>query len=469
MPMRRQREFWLLVLVYLVLGLGYFVVWQSYLPAWRELYHGRDGLIFLPPALTFVAWALLSAALTKRRCRETLIIPLVALLIGLGLLFLLRLAGGAETLELVRSRNHPLGNLFFQLYHKQLISFALGWVVLTGVVLFWSDFRALARYKYLVAATAVGLLLVTTIFGHATHGQQLSLSLGPFSFQPHDPVKLLLVIFMAAYLVEKQELLRFAAGSRHVLTAMDLRYMGPLVVLWLMVMAIIFVHNDLGAAMLLFGSFLGILYLGTGRKSYILTGVFLSLIGIVGGYKVAQMAHLGFVTRVDTRIAIWQDPWKESTDDGYQICQALMALGNGRTIGAGLGKGYPEQIPAIETDMIYAAVSEDLGLVGAVALVGVFLALIGRMFHVGLQSRDPFGQLLAAGLAVTLAVQTWVILAGTIKFIPLTGITLPFISYGGTSLIVNLMFIGLVLVVAMDGPSPEQADATVAAGILPHT
>jgi cell division protein FtsW (lipid II flippase) len=334
--------------------------------------------------------------------------------------------------------------------------------VLLAIILFLRDYRVLARYRYLLAAVAVALLLITTIMGSTTEGQMLSLKIGPIAFQPHDPVKLLVIIFMAAYLVEHRELIANARGRFGLLTAMDLRYMGPLVAIWALVMAIVFIHDDLGAALLIFGSFLGMLYLGTGRWNYVLLGIALSIGGVLIGYQVAKVAGLHFVQRVDTRIAIWQDPWRPGIVDnkGYQIAQALMALGNGRLVGAGLGAGYPEAIPAIQTDLVYAAISEDLGLVGAVGVVALFLILIGRIFVIGVRCRDRFGQLLAGGLGIALAVQAWVILAGTTKLIPLTGITLPFISYSGTSLIVNFLLIGLALKTAEEGEIGEKHSNT---------
>lgn len=448
MTFSRRREIGLLLLVFAILGLSHWVVWQAYMPTWRTMFHGADGMFYLPLALTCVAWLLLSVALTARRCRETLLVPVVALLVGFGQLFLLRLAGGAI------SQGLPRGEDFYHLYQHQLAYFAMGWAVLLCMVLFWKEYRVLARYKYLIAATAVALLLVTTMLGKVVGDQQLTLRIGPLAFQPHDPVKLLLVVFLAAYLVEKRELLSVARGRAGWLTLMDLRYMGPLVALWVMVMAIVFIHKDLGAAALLFGAFLTILYLGTGRKTYVLLGLALFLLGMVFAYTKFD--------RVQMRVAIWQNPWKKftvmkhgqpelvnyETKEGFQICQALMAMGNGRVVGAGLAGGYPERIPAVETDMIYAAVSEDLGLLGAAVFIGLFLVLIGRMFHVALQAEDRFGQLLAAGLAAAIAVQTFVILGGTVKLIPLTGVPLPFVSYGGTSLIVNMVLLGIVLKVA---------------------
>ena len=461
MTFSRRREIWLLLLVSIILSLGYGVVWQAYLPAWRVLYHGADRLIFLAPGVMLVAWVLASIALSVRRCRETLLVPLIALLIGLGLLFILRLAGGTYTYMNIED-----GSRLFGQYQKQLISFGISWAVLMGMILFWRDYRSLARYKYLLAMTAVALLLITTAFGHVIGGQTLALNIGPLTFQPHDPVKLLLVVFMAAYLVEKQELISFAAGKYGLLTRMDFRYMGPLIALWIMVMAIIFRHGDLGAALLLFGALLGMLYLGTSRKIYVYTGLALFIIGGVAAFTLSggaqKTAHGQTRNRIQTRIAIWLNPWDGKDPDGtptadgkgYQITQSLIAIGNGRAVGAGLAGGAPERIPAVHTDMIYAAISEDLGLVGAIAVLCVFLTLIGRIFSVSLRTGDPFGKLLAAGLGLTLALQTWVILAGVLKLIPLTGITLPFVSYGGTSLVVNLVLIGIVLKIA-EAPRDE--------------
>jgi len=462
--MRRQREVWLLLFAFAILGLGYWVVWRAYLPAWEVLYPGRSWRVFIALPVTLVAWLLLSLALWWRRCRETLLLPAAALLTGIGLLFLQRLAGGIALLAMQSGYNlahigqiaarhgaPALARTTSMLLHssdKQLSSFLVGWAVLLGVVLFWKDYRTLARYKYLIAIGAMGLLIVTMLFGGQTGGQTISLNLGPLNFQPNELVKLLLVLFMAAYLVEKRELLSFAGGRFGILTLMDLRYLGPLITLWLVVMVMVFHNDDLGAMLLLFGALLGMLYLGTERKSYFIIGLVMFMAGALGAYAISG--------RVEDRVAIWLHPWAYSNNGSYQIVQALMALGNGRVVGAGLAGGFPERVPAIHTDMIFAAISEDLGLVGAVAVIGLLLFLIGRIYHVALQSDGRFGQLLAAGLGTTLALQAWVILAGATKLIPLTGIPLPFISYGGTSLVVNLVLLGIILKIA-EAPAPVKA------------
>jgi len=468
MYLARWREPLLLCVVAAILGLGYWVVWQAYMPAWLLLYHGQLWRFFAPWVLFTLGGFLTSMALSARRCRETLMLPIVALLVGLGLLFLQRLAGGAATLamqqgvdiaHLTSMHGHvppiaSIAKLLISSSHKQILSASLAWLVLVGIILYWHNLSVLSRYKYLIAFTALGLLLVTTIFGHAVGHQQLALNLGFVTFQPHDPVKLLLVIFMAAYLEEKQELISFARGRFGFLTMKDFRYMGPLITLWVVIMAIVFIHNDLGAALLLFGTLLVMLYLGTERKVYVGIGLGLFILGALAAFAVSH--------RVQTRVAIWENPWKYADDESYQIVQGLMALGNGRLIGAGLAGGSPERIPAIHTDLIYVAIGEDLGLVGAVCVILLFLILIGRTVVIALRARDRFGQLLAAGLGLTLAGQTWIILAGVTKLIPLTGITLPFISYGGTSMMVNLILVGLVLKTAED-QTPAVSDREMTA------
>jgi len=453
-----RRIFIIQAVVLIALLLGHFIVWAAYPRAWAHYYQGAAFFkVMAPPLLMHLGWFALLVVLRTKGCRETLIVPVAALLVGLGTLFLLRLAGGSylqyitETSPYWRDVFADRASVIYAAYGKQVIFFYVGLAALLGLLLVRWDLQALTRYKYLVGSGAVLLLLVTTLFGSETGGQQIALDLKFFTFQPHEPVKILIVIFMAAYLAEKRDLLVLAAARARFLSVMDLRYLGPMIALWLLVMAIVFKHKDLGAALLLFGIFLGMLYLGTGRKTYLALGLGMFLFGVFAAYTL--------VARVQTRVAIWLDPWQERyiNDQGYQIAQSLMALGNGKLIGAGLAGGYPEIIPAVHTDMIYAAISEDMGLVGAVVILACFLLLIERIFVVGLRARDAFGGLLIAGLGVSLALQTLVIIGGVVKAIPLTGVTLPFISYGGTSLVINFIILGLVLKVAAHPAAPPAA------------
>lgn len=444
-----KRDFFLLGLVGLILLLGHYIVMAAFPAAWAHFEPGGAWRVMLPPVLMTAAWAILLGILVKRRCQATVLVPVVAFLTGLGVLFLLRLAGGAYMQSLQESSAH-FREVFsdratenYGSYVKQCLFFTVGIVGIANMALWRWSLAGLARYKYIVGFGAVLLLIVTTIFGSAQNGQTIALNLHFFSFQPHDLVKLLIIIFLAAYLVEKRELIELAATRSKVLSLLDLRYLAPMIGLWLLVMAIIFKHKDLGAALLLFGIFLGMLYLGTGRLNYVIIGTTLFALGVTAAYRLFDL--------VQTRVAIWLNPWQERYIDGkgYQIVQSLMALGSGRLIGAGLGLGSPEIIPAVHTDMIYAAISEDFGLVGAAIVLMLYEVLIERLFAISLRATDAFVKLLVAGLAISLALQTLVIIGGVVKAIPLTGVTLPFVSAGGTSLVISLLMIGLALKAGM--------------------
>jgi cell division protein FtsW (lipid II flippase) len=256
-------------------------------------------------------------------------------------------------------------------------------------------------------------------------------------FQPSELLKVLFVIFLAAYLADQRELLIYATWRLGPLRLPPLPYLLPLVVMWLLVLGLVVVQRDLGAALLFFGIFLALLYAATARLDYVLAGLLAFAVGATVCYQL--FGH------VQDRVAIWLDPWAYAQGRGYQIVQALIALGAGGVFGAGLGYGYPEYIPAVHTDFVLAAIGEELGLLGSLAVVGLYLLLVYRGFRIALRAPEPYWQLLAVGLTTVLGLQALVILGGTIRLIPLTGITLPFVSYGGSSLLVNYLAIGLLL------------------------
>ena len=419
----RRTECWLLVWASLALIWGFGLVWKSCYPnlAWPQM---------LFPCALICPWFALHFMLRAQGSRaDQLILPLAVFLSGLGTIFIYRL--------------QP------QLLPHHLIVSVIALACLAGVAGRWTDYLSLSQYRYTCMTLGIFLLLLTILFGRQVHGARLSLSLGPLSFQPSELVKLLLVIFMAGYLVEKRELLASAAGRWGLISRWDLRYLGPLIAMWGLTMALIVKQQDLGAALLLFGSFIVMLYLGSDRKVYPALGIGLFALGAVICYYL--------VSRVHSRVEVWLNPWPQAEGVGYQIVQSLFGLGFGRVLGAGLGMGYPDTIPAVHTDLPFSAIGEELGLAGAAAVICIYLLLIWRGFRAALSSNDDFSALLAAGLAWVLALQTWIIMGGAVRLVPLTGITLPFISYGGSSLLCNFILLGLLLrISARTSPPTEE-------------
>jgi cell division protein FtsW (lipid II flippase) len=331
------------------------------------------------------------------------------------------------------------------------------WIVI-GVALFAAaliglrrDYRVLERYKYLFGVGAIVLLFLPRlpVIGTTVNGARLWVHAGPFDFQPGELAKISLIVFLAAYLREKRE----------VLAQFRLKDVGPLLLIWGAAMLVLVETNDLGSALLYFGIFLAMLYIATARLSYVVAGLVLFA---AGGYAAdRKIAH------VHERVTIWLHPWTTtkvycpSTGGlalrqdcaSYQLVKSLYSIGSGGFGGAGLGKGTfttpdgLQLIPYVKTDFIYSALSQELGLIGSAALVLVFMLFVARGMKIALQAEDGFSKLLAAGLTFAFALQTFIIVGGVLREIPLTGITLPFISYGGSSIVANfLVLAGLMLV-----------------------
>jgi cell division protein FtsW (lipid II flippase) len=299
------------------------------------------------------------------------------------------------------------------------------------------DYRRLESYKYLAGLGAIFLLVLPAMpgIGATVNGARLWVDLGPVRFQPGELAKILLIVFLAAYLREKREVL--AQGR--------IKDFGPLLAIWGGAMLVLVQTNDLGSGLLYFGIFLGMLYVATGRAAYAAAGFAL----FVGG--AAAVHH--FVSRVQERVDIWLDPWSQVHAAGYQVAQSLYSISNGGFGGTGLGKGTftttggDPLIPYANTDFIYSALAQELGLVGAAGLLLVYMLFIVRGFRIALLAEDGFSKLLAAGLTFGFALQTFIILGGILRLIPLTGITLPFVSYGGSSVVANFVLLaGLLLV-----------------------
>jgi len=307
------------------------------------------------------------------------------------------------------------------------------------------DYRRLESYKYLFGLTAIGLLVLPAlpVIGKTVNGARLWVDMGPIHFQPGELAKIMLIVFLAGYLREKREVL--AQGRP--------KDLGPLLLIWGGAMLLLVETNDLGSGLLYFGIFLAMLYVATARLAYVAAGTALFVAGAVGVYQI--------VPRVQERVATWLDPWSEAQGAGYQLVQASYSIANGRFGGTGLGRGTfattggDPLIPYINTDFIYSALAQELGLVGSAALLLVYMLFVLRGFRIALLAQDGFSKLLAVGLTFGFALQTFLIVGGVVRVIPLTGITLPFVSYGGSSVVANFILLAGLLLVSHRASAPR--------------
>jgi cell division protein FtsW (lipid II flippase) len=299
------------------------------------------------------------------------------------------------------------------------------------------DYRVLERYKYVFGVSALVLLFLPLApgIGEQINGSRLWVHLGSLQFQPGELGKIALIVFLAAYLRERREVL--AQGS--------LKDWGPLLVIWGGAMLVLFATDDLGSALLYYGIFLAMLYVATARLSFVA--------GALGLFLVGAFAITRATPHVQERVNVWLDPYKHASSSGYQILQSLYSIAHGGFGGTGLGHGIvtgptgQQVVPDLNTDFIYSALAQELGLVGAAAIVLLYMAFVLRGFQIALAATDGFSKLLAAGLSFGFAFQTFVIVGGITRVIPLTGITLPFVSYGGSSVVANFLLVaGLMLI-----------------------
>ncbi|MGH2445935.1 MAG: FtsW/RodA/SpoVE family cell cycle protein [Candidatus Limnocylindria bacterium] len=365
---------------------------------------------------------------------DQLLVPAVGAMGGIGLIMLNRLP---QDLAGTRAFGLELG-----MAATQLLWFGVGIVVMLVIALGLRDDGILRHYKYTWAAIGIGLLAATLVFGYEVNGARLWIDLGPISVQPGELLKIVLAVFIAGYLAETRTLLTSARTRIGFLSIPPLPYFLPMLVLFAAVMLIVVVLNDLGTALLFFGTFLTMLFVATGRRSYVLIGLIL----FVAGFGVAYQLF----GHVQARVDVWLDPFADPLGAGFQPVRALYALGRGGVFGEGLGQGLVTlggnlTIPFVHTDFIFTAVAEELGLLGAFALLGFAAVLVFRGLRIAALARDDFSALLAVGLTTSLGLQTLIIIAGNTKLIPLTGITLPFVSYGGSSVVASFIMVGLLL------------------------
>ncbi len=399
--------------------------------------------------LVALAAAHVAQVLAGRRTDQVLL-PVVGLLGGISLLLMERLPQDLVTQTFFGTE---LG-----LAQVQLVWLLLALTIATTLGIVVRSDAWLRRYKYTWAAAGVGLLLLTFVLGSEINGQRLTLQVGPVSGQPSEVLKVILVVFLAGYLSENRPLLVEQDTRVGPLRLPPLPYLAPMVAMWAIALGIVVVQRDLGAALLFFGVFLALVYVATGRVSLVVIGLILF---VLGSFAMAQLFD-----HVRVRIDIWLDPFRDPLGVGYQVVQGLHAFARGGLVGVGLGAGLPEvggrlPIPEIHTDFPLAALGEELGIVGVLAILGLFLIVVERGLRIGAAAADDFRALLAIGLALVVGIQAFIIAAGNLKVLPLTGVTLPFISYGGSSLLANALVVGLLLALSNKGVEPPPPPSEV--------
>ncbi|HEX5366123.1 MAG TPA: FtsW/RodA/SpoVE family cell cycle protein [Acidimicrobiales bacterium] len=363
---------------------------------------------------------------------DGMLLSLASLLNGLGYVFIVRLD---------EAKAEPDG-----LAGLQSVWMVLGVTAFVATLALVRDARRLERYRYTAGLIGLVLLLLplVPVLGREINGSRIWVSLGPINFQPGEFAKLALATFFAGYLVEKRELLAInrAFGP---FALPDPKHLGPVLIAWAVALVVMIMQKDLGTSLLFFTLFLVLLWVATERASYLAVGV---LMFFGGGY----LAFNAFA-HVQSRFDIWLNPWGKEA--GYQVEQSMYAFADGGVFGRGLNLGVPLKIPVVESDMIFAAIGEELGLLGATAVLIAFLLMIGAGLRIAQQTTRGFERLLATGLTTLLGFQAFIILAGVTRLLPLTGVTLPFVSYGGSSLLANWVLLALLLRLSHDSAERE--------------
>jgi len=406
------------------------------------------SLLFWVAALAITGFLAVVAAETSAFGVSAIVVPVVflALMASLHLFLVARRFRGDQILMPMAAGLTAIGLVLVQRLASDLLVQQLSWTVIAAgafaaTILIPRDLTALARFKWTWALLGLLLLIapLLPVIGREINGARIWVKVGPGSIEPWEAVKLLLVVFFAAYLEEYREVLAQTQRRIGPFAVPPVPYLIPIVAMWLIAMLVMVFEKDLGATLLFFGIFLAMLYLATGELFYVLIGMVLLFAGGLLAYSVFP--------HVQTRVDIWLRPFADDLRFGtsYQLVQGLYALGNGGLFGAGLGNGMPERIPVVWSDFVFDAFAEETGLAGAIALLATYLLFVYRGMLIAVRAPTPFLQLLAGGLSFIVALQTLVIVGGNARLIPLTGITLPFVAYGGSSLVTNWMLVALLM------------------------
>lgn len=374
----------------------------------------------------------------KAKYADPTMLPIVTAINGLGLVLIHRL-------DLAEGRDFASS-----LAARQLLWTALGVLACIAVLLLVRDHRILSRYTYTAMVVGLVLILLPLVprLGVEVNGARIWVNLGFSTLQPGELAKIVLTVFFAGYLVSARDSLSLVGRRVLGLQLPRGRDLGPIIVVWLASLAVLVLERDLGTSLLFFGLFVAMLYVATERTSWIVIGLLL----FVGGAVVAW----SLFSHVQTRVSIWLHPFDPAiADKSYQLVQGLFGMASGGLLGTGLGEGRPDIVPYAETDFILASLGEELGLAGVFALLMLYLLFVERGLRTAIGVRDGFGKLLAAGLSFSVALQVFVVVGGVTRVIPLTGLTMPFLAYGGSSLLSNWMIAGLLLRISDAARRPE--------------
>lgn len=423
--MTRRAEAGLIIAAALLASIGVAIV---------EFTHGDwlDAQV----ALTFLAFAGSFGGLHLATSRWTpgassLVLPIASFLTAVGFI------------EIYRLDSHLASLQRWSLLIAAAVAALILWLLRDRGV------AVLRKFRYVILAVGIGMLLLPLlpdswpIHGATVNGSRLWLridipgTLRVLSFQPGEIAKVLITIFLASYLAERAEAMSVVRRKIGPLKLPEPRHLAPVIVAAGAAFVVLIYQRDLGASLLLFGIFIGMLYVATGRAFYVISG---GVLAVLAGF----VAYSAF-DHVQRRIEAWLDPFAHYQDAGYQTVQGLFAMGSGSLTGSGIGLGRPDLIPAAATDFIFAAVAEEMGLAGSLAVLAGFALLIATGFGIAIRSRDRFRKYLAGGLTIVLGLQAVIILAGVLRLLPITGLTLPFMSYGGSSLLANLAILALLL------------------------
>ena len=448
-PDRRWAEFGLLVFAFVVGASAYVQVDLAVL--------GEVADDTVPVLLTVITLVLVAHGVVRvvARYADPMLVPAVVTLNMLGLAMIHRLDLADEQRAIRNGSEIPSPDVY-----SQLTWTALGIVLFIVVLVVVRDHRKLQRYTYTAMFAGLVLLLLplAPFIGATINGATLWIRLGNLSFQPGELAKIMLTIFFAGYLTVTRDSLALVRTKVLGIEFPRGRDLGPLVVAWLVSLAVLVFERDLGTSLVFFGLFVTMLYIATQRRSWLVLGFVLFATG-------AAFAFLAF-GHVRQRVNVWLDPFGDEGDTSYQIAQSLYGFASGGMFGSGLGQGYPQLVPYAKSDFIIAAFGEEIGLIGVAAMLVLYAIIVQRGMRSAIACRDIFGTLLASGLSIVLALQVFVVIGGITRLIPLTGLTTPFLSQGGSSLVANWIAIALLMRISdaarrpdTDTSAPALADA----------